>query len=65
MYTAINLRFLYENENAVKFTTVDGKKEVFIHKNCILNYSNTTLHRCGVYEFDILTCVLKRKGLLN
>lgn len=64
MYTEIEMRFLYENDQAVCLSTVDGSKTVFIHKNCINAYVDQSFRRTGLYVFEILTCVLKRKKLI-
>ena len=64
MYTEIEMRFLYENDSAVCLSTVDGNKTVFIPKKCINGYVDQSFRRTGLYIFEVLTCVLKKKKLI-
>lgn len=64
IYTEIEMRFLYENDQAVCLSTVDGEKTVFIPKCCINAYVDQSFRRTGLYIFEVLTCVLKKKKLI-
>lgn len=64
MFTEIEMRYLYENDAAVCLATVNGDKTVFIPKRCINNYSENAFRRTGLYFFEIMTCVLKKKKLI-
>lgn len=62
-YTSVKVRFLYENEKAVKVTTIHGEP-AFIPKCAINCYVEGFNHRCDMVTYDVATCVARKKKLI-
>lgn len=62
-YTSVRVRFLYENEKAIKVTTIYGEP-AFIPKCAINCYVENMNKRSDMVDYDVATCVARRKKLI-